>query len=49
MNEIKFEGVCWHCTEAGRSEVEARVTGNGVSRPWRHDQRPANGHQAWPI
>ena len=43
MESIKFEGTCHIC--------HSRITGNGVSLPWRHDQRPpkTQAHQALPT
>lgn len=41
MAEIKLEGTCWKCG--------GRVTGNGASKPWRHDKAPADKHQAHPT
>jgi len=36
-----FESQCMHCRE--------RITGNGGSRPWRHDKAPAGKHYAAPV
>lgn len=37
----RFEGTCATC--------RGRITGNGVDRPWRHDEAPADRHPASPT
>lgn len=36
----RFEGTC---------RCGTRITGNGQDRPWRHDSKPKDGHQATPT